>query len=546
MRTANSDVIRLSSLAQTREGREVWLVEIGKRTKDASTKPALLVTAGIEGNDLVGTEAALALIERVLKDKSSDEIQDVFQSSSIYVIPRLNPDAAERYFKAPRMELDRNLTANDDDLDGLIDEDGPNDLNGDGLITWVRVEDQEGTLIPHPDDSRVLIEADAVKGEDGCWLTFAEGKDDDEDEEIDEDGLGGVNLNRNFPYDYPWFKKDAGIYQVCEKETRALAEFVVAHPNIGIAFTFSGSSNLLKAPETGDAAPGRKPQTKIRKEDAKYYEQLGEDYRELVGVSKTVETESSGGAFADWLYFHRGRFSLSSPVWSPGIALALKKDDKEKEEDAEDNETPEDEEKSDENEKKNEEKEDERGKTEIDYLKWLEEHASGYFVPWKEIEHPDYPGQKSEIGGLAPYAKVMPPADVLPKLVEKNVAFLLGLAKKLPRIHIMDIEVKPLGHGVYDLRLRIKNTGYLPTVLKHGERVREIFPTRIEIDVPDEDILGGEKNVRLGPIAGSGGNTETRYVIKAKPGTKVTFTVISALAGTDRTTVELREGGTGR
>ncbi|HPP02634.1 MAG TPA: M14 family metallopeptidase [bacterium] len=558
----HADILRLSSLARTREGREVWVCEIGRGTgEERRQRPAMLIVSGVEGPTLAGNEYALGFIESLCQTKGEAEVNALLDSVTIYVVPCLNPDAAERFFASPRMEQTANLNPFDQDHDGLVDEDGPDDLDGDGRITWLRVRDPKGTFTAHPEDGRILIEADSAKAEAGRWLYFREGLDNDEDEKINEDPAGGVNLNANFPFEYPQFGADAGLHPMSEPETRSLAEFIIAHPHIGLVFTFCGQGNLLKKPESGERSSGRNPQTKIRNEDAAYYEFLGEQYRERLGIAKAVETEAAKGSFADWMYFHRGRLSLSTPPWSPGIALALKKDatndvDAGKDETQPAKREKETQEKAVEPEKvsesgdskkvdpkKEDTKEEKRGKEEKEYLEWLDRNAPDYFVPWKSIEHPSYPGQEAEAGGFAPYAKVLPPKPFFAELKEKNIQYLLWLAGKLPRIGIDEIQVKSLGMGVYEITARIINTGYLPTMPAHGERTGEILPTRVEISLPPEAILAGEKKARIGPVAGSGGVEELHYVVQGKEGQEVTIEVISALAGNARKSVTLTGKG---
>lgn len=558
----HADILRLASLARTREGRDVWLCEIGRGSpEERSQRPAMLVVSGVEGNTLAGNENALGFIESLCRSQA-EEIQTLLNAVTIYVIPCLNPDAAERFFAAPQMEQNTNLTPFDQDHNGLVDEDGPDDLDQDGMITWVRVQDPKGKFIAHPGDGRILIEADPAKDEAGRWLYFEEGLDNDKDEKINEDRLGGINLNANFPFDYPFFGDESGLHPMSEAETRGLAEFIIAHPHIGLVFTYCGQGNLLKKPESGEKTPENKPQTKIRNEDSAFYEFLGDQYRERVGIKEAVETAAAKGTFADWMYFHRGRLSLTTPPWSPGVALALKteatgagesgdKKNEKKEEINEEIKGNESESKTVKPEKAAEtpapksedKKEEKRGKEEKGYLEWLDRNAPDYFVPWKAFPHPDYPGQEAEVGGFAPYAKVLPPRSVFDGLKEKNVQYLLWLAGKLPRIGIHEFKAKPLGPGVYELTVKVINTGYLPTILAHGERTGEVFPTRVEISLPKEAILAGEKKIRIGPLAGRGGMEEVKYVVQGKDGQEVVVEVISALAGHARQSLTLTGKG---
>jgi hypothetical protein len=199
----------------------------------------MLVVAGIEGNDLAGTFSVVTWAKTLAgRYENDDTIRKLLDTKRIYIFPRLNADAADALFAKPQIERIVSTLPVDEDHDGFSDEDGPDDLNGDGLITWMRVEDPEGEYILDPGDSRLMLKADRAKGEVGTWRYLKEGRDNDHDEAWNEDALGGVNFNRNFPHSYKFFAPDAGVNQVSEVETRALADFVIAHPNIAIAFTF--------------------------------------------------------------------------------------------------------------------------------------------------------------------------------------------------------------------------------------------------------------------------------------------------------------------
>ncbi len=129
-----------------------------------------------------------------------------------------------------------------------MDEDGPEDLNKDGVITVMRVKDPNGDYIVDPDEARLMRRADPKKGEKGEYALYWEGIDNDGDGFINEDGPGGTNINRNFMHDYPYFKPEAGQYMVSEPETRAMLELMIAHRNIGAILTFGESDNLITPP----------------------------------------------------------------------------------------------------------------------------------------------------------------------------------------------------------------------------------------------------------------------------------------------------------
>ena len=288
----NPKIARLESLAATRGRNDVWMMELGaSESAKRSRRPALLVVAGIEGNDLAGSAIVVAWIERLLKGYESEpSIHELLESTTLYILPRVNPDGAAFFFAKPKVEVPTNSRPIDDDHDGLVDEDGPDDLDGDGWITSMRVKDPAGEYILDPAEPRLLLKADKARGEAGAWRVYSEGLDNDHDESWNEDGPGGVNLNRNFPFNFRFFEPWAGLHQMSEPETRALADFVVAHPNIGIAFTFGAADNLVQTPKSEPG--GKKPPGAIQDDDIPFYRELGKAYREALGLKKELTGSS--------------------------------------------------------------------------------------------------------------------------------------------------------------------------------------------------------------------------------------------------------------
>jgi hypothetical protein len=540
-------VLRAEKACDTPDKNEVWRVELGAGSDDErGRRPAMLVVAGIEGNDLAGTASAIAWIESLAKAYEADEkIKKLLDSTTIYVWPRLNPDGVKHFFARPRLEQATNDQPSDDDHDGLVDEDGPDDLNGDGLISWIRVEDTEGEFIPDPAEPRLMVKADRLKGERGAWRYLLEGRDNDGDKKFNEDGIGGVNFNRNFPYGFRFFAAGSGRHQISETETRALADFVIAHPNIGITFTFGAADNLLQTPK-GEAP--KRPPVALHEEDVAWYRESGKAWREALGLKKELGGGTEPGAFSDWMYFHRGRLSLAARPWSPALQLELAKaakakDEKPKDEDAKkENESRPD--KPDaEKDKKTAEKgkePDTRNEEERAFLKWIDENSKDSFVPWNAYEHPDFPGKKVEIGGFAPFVKTNPPEKLLAELAGKHGRFLTDLAGKLPRIAVRKTEAKHLGESVFDVTMQVENTGYLPTALAQGGLTREVHPTRVVLKTDPKHLLSGERTTMLNAIQ-AGEMKEVRWVVRAKGLKKLELEVVSMLGGRTQTSVELKE-----
>jgi hypothetical protein len=318
-------------------------------------------------------------------------------------------------------------------------------------------------------------------------------------------------------------------------ETRALADFVVDHPNIALVVTYGPTDDLLKCRESSSAPERRKPMTGIDEDDVGYFRTLGEQYREALGLKEEIETPSHPGTFSDWVYFDRGRFSVGLCTWSPDIAIAMSKQADDEKEDEPNETTEEQEEDGDEDE------EDKRNEEERRRLKWFDEHAPEAFVAWEPYDHPDFPGEHVEIGGYRPFARTVPPERMAAEIVAKQAELLTTLISKLPRIGVRDIEVRHLGNDVYELEICVENTGFLPTVLSHGRRTRQVHPTRVTLDIDDEHFMSGQRITTLPAIPGSGGTERVRYVVHLPDRNEVEFTVVSALAGRVADTIELEK-----
>ncbi len=433
---ASSKVCTLGSLGRTLGGREVWCLTIG--APKADQRPAILVIGGVYPPQLVGSEMAVRLAERLARQAGKDaEVTRLVERVTFYFIPRPSPDACEAFFRRPYMERAENERATDDDGDGQRDEDGPDDLNGDGLISQMRVEDPAGSWMAHAKDDRVLIQADPKKNERGRWSVYPEGRDNDEDDRQNEDPPGGTALDRNFTFRYPYFQRGAGPHQMSEVESRTVADFAFSHPNIAAVFAFGIEDNLVRPWKPNAQAEAQRIKTTVLTVDASYLDYLGEQYRELRGVKEIAESAEPQGSLSPWAYFHYGRWSLACRPWSiPDVKgevspEAKKADAKPAEANPADahprakhadgkagpskgevnaaSGTAEDSKASSEKEKLAADKAaadkaaaDKRGAEDLNALRWFAQEKIDGFVAWKRIDHPDFPGAWSRWADSSP------------------------------------------------------------------------------------------------------------------------------------------------
>jgi hypothetical protein len=512
-RIAESPAVTLRSLGTTLGHREVLVLEIG--TGKREEKPAVLVVGSVEPGHLLGGELSLRLARRLAEGAAGDKaVRKMLERVTFYVIPRPSPDAVEAMFRRPLVETAVNERPVDDDGDGRLDEDGPEDLNGDGLITVLRVEDAAGRYIAHPADDRVLVKADAKKHERGRWSVYVEGRDRDHDEQIGEDPPGGVAFNRNFPFEYPYYEAGAGPHQVSEIETRAVADFAFDHPNIAVVFTLTPEDNLMRPWKASEEASSENIKTSPPEADAAYFHLLAEEYQKLHGdrFKNTPEPPEGRGSFSEWAYYHYGRWSLAARGWwIPEVAADV------------DDESRDSDEPKEAGEKKPGSKpdgaDDKRGGDDLNALRWFAREKIDGFVPWTPIEHLDFPGRKVELGGFKPLVRLNPPPGELEPLAETHWQFLRRLVAMLPRLALERAEAEPLGGGVWRVTAVAVNRGSLPTMPEMGRTTRVPQPVQIELVLPDGvRLVTGYARRRLDPLAGDGGRSEQTWLVTVPEG----------------------------
>lgn len=479
-------IVKLKSLTKTAGGKDIWQLTIG--SGNADSKPAIAVVGGVEGNQLLGTEMAISFAEGLAQNSGSDSIKALLAKTTFYVFPNMSPDAMEQYFATVKYERQGNAAVTDDDRGGKINEDGFDDLDGNNKITMIRVESPVGDYRLHPDDPRVLIKADASKGEKGKYLVFTEGIDNDKDGNFNEDGEGGVWFNRNLSFKHPSFSPGAGEFAVSEPETRALLDNLYEMFNVYAVVSF-GSNNNLSTPVSFNAGAASAPILASWLEpDTKVSSMVSELYNKTTGLKDAPKTNTAGGDFVSWAYFHYGRFSFSTPGWW----VPKSKPDTTKKEKAFTVEDP-----------------------VANYLRWsAQEGITNNFTEWKEIRHPDFPNQKVEAGGVDPFVLSTPPFKLVPEIVKKNNSFLVKLASLQPELDITNIQTEKIGNGLTRITATIINKGALPSHSKLGERSYWIKRINVKVNTGSgQSVISGRKIQLLNVLEGYGSQQLT-WLIK--------------------------------
>ncbi|MBK7712240.1 MAG: peptidase [Bacteroidales bacterium] len=487
------------TLSKTEGGKEIWLITIGSGKMDS--KPGIVIAGGVEGRHILGRELAFGMASSLLKESSSVEVKELLDKITFYILPDLSPDASEQFFSEMKYERTGNARATDEDHDFVTDEDGFEDLNKDGLITLVRVEDPAGKFIKSSEDDRIMAEADLSKGQSGKYLVFSEGIDNDKDGNFNEDGPGGVDFNRNFTFNYESFGPESGMYPVSEPETRAAADFLFDRFNVYAVLTFGPQDNLGEPLKSASGGEKNGIIKSILKEDEALNKLLSDKYHEITGMTGAPPSTKRKGDFFEWAYFHYGRYSFSSPGWW----FSAEKD-------------------------KNDE---------VAFLKYAEKNRKGdAFIPWTPVIHPDFPGKKAEVGGIKPFIMTNPPADSLDVIIMRNYNFIKAVASMHPELEFLDINVENQGEGIQRISLKLHNSGIFATSPKIGEENMWTRVMRITAETSDgQSIISGQKVQKVERLEGSQ-SAEFSWLISGKGSVKITAGALNT--GSVSTTIELR------
>ena len=171
------NLVSVEEAGKSLAGAPIWAVTVTNRaTGEPEHKPAMYVDGNTHGGEVTGGEAGLHLVHKLATQYGKDPlVTEALDKITYYVRPRVNPDGAETDLTG---QLPKNPNPVDNDGDGRFDEDAPEDINGDGIISYMRIRDPNGPLRTHPDDPRLMVHRKG--GEAGEWRMLGrEGMDND-------------------------------------------------------------------------------------------------------------------------------------------------------------------------------------------------------------------------------------------------------------------------------------------------------------------------------------------------------------------------------
>jgi hypothetical protein len=544
------DIVELYSVGKTFEGRDIWQITItNKSTGKDTDKPAMFIEGNRHSGEVTAAESALWFAWHILTNYGQDPaMTKLVDTKALYVRPKNNPDGSDMYLITAQSNRST-VRPYDDDRDGLLDEDPPEDLDGDGFILQVRkkVEPGKGTMIIDPADPSGRLMKRAEPGQ-GDYIVSSEGVDNDGDGRVNEDGIGGLDLHRNYPENWRpmpgrdltgrgWTQGGAGEYPLSEPETRAVFTFLLEHPNVGIGQTMDTSvPMLLHGPSTSRMSESMFP------EDMKIYQYFDEQGKKITGYPNAGDTywdyanlgrgdrnmramaaemgfeiprEPQGsplfGHSPDFGYLYFGAVWYGDELWNGGRLKDYDGDGR---------------------------------VTDLEALRFIDEELGGrYFKPWTKFNHPTL--GEVEIGGFNPkFWRQNPPVELLEDWAKKEAQFNLFLAQSLPQVKIASAAVKPVKKeaNTFEIVAVVTNEGLLPTALKMADRVKIVRPDAVSVRLPAGVELAAGVRARqdIGHLQ-QNEKKEVRWKVKIKPGAvgEAEVSVASTRGGIARTTVKI-------
>jgi hypothetical protein len=463
------EIVQLYEVGTSFGGQTIWQMTLtNTATGKHSDKPAAFFEGGRHSGEITASESVLWLAWHLVENYGKDpQITKLLDTKAIYLRPNNNPDGADMY-KLTAQANRSSVRPQDNDGDGLFDEDPAEDLDGDGHSRQMRkfVGAGKGTHVVDTMDKKGRLMR-AVGAGNGDYLVMAEGVDNDKDGRVNEDGVGGLDLHRNYPYNWRpereatgrgFTQFGAGEYPLSEPETRSVFLWQVNHPNISVTNSMDTQVPMhLRGPSTCEDNECVFPS------DLKllqHYDSVGLSHTQYPwagNVYRTYATRFSPpgegtpqplfGHGPDFGYFQMGQIWYGDELWNGGRERDYNGDGR---------------------------------WDQYEVLRYCDEEFGGRcFQPWTKAIHPEM--GEVEVGGMNPkfWAQNGPP-EVLEKWAGRQARFNLAMALDLPTLEISNVAVNKVrassDSATHEVKVTVKNTGRIPTALEQAKRVKIVRP----------------------------------------------------------------------
>jgi hypothetical protein len=477
------DLVDLYEVDKSFEGRPILQMTLtNKKTGKHTDKPAAFFEGTRHSGEVTSSESVMWLMQFLLENYGKDElITKLVDSKTFYLRPVNNPDGHNLYMHTAQSNRST-VRPYDNDGDGLLDEDGPDDINGDGMILQMRWKDTiNGTHIIDPADKSGRLMISAPRGVQGQYRVGQEGIDNDGDGRINEDGIGGLDLHRNYAENWRpmqefeatgrgWTQGGAGEFPLSEIETRSVVLFLLSHPNVYIVNSMDTTVPMHLRPPSTSASEER-----MYPEDLRWYRIFDEIGKGITGYARAGDVYNDYGRGRplfghgpDFGYWYYGAIWYGDELWNSGTI--------------------------------NKDYNGDGTVDQLDRLMWDDQENDGMaFIEWTAGKHPEY--GEVEYGGWDPkFFSQNAPSKHLLSWAKNQALFNLEMVKHLPELEWVGVEAKKVksyrsDSTDYQLTVTYRNAGKLPTALKQAQLVKIVREDMV--NVAFDGAEAGEKSYKI-------------------------------------------------
>ena len=296
-------LVEVFSIGKSWQGSDIYCLRLTNENL-TDPKPKTLFIGYHHAREQISAELPLYFVVYAAENYGANaSVTRMLDLSEIYVVVALNVDGFD---VVDDNEWQRkNIHSFDEDNDGLFDEDPPDDEDGDGFI-----ED--------------LVQWNGTDWEFIRW----EGADDDNDGLFNEDWVGGVDLNRNYGYQWnatcqsgsldPQAEDYRGQAPFSEPETQAIRDLALHH-QFEYAISFHSGAEYIVYPWGYTVTPPL---------DVDTYIEIADELSQLTGC----QYEQSGawfttsGSWDDWMYGNRSTFAFTCEIYTNSSAWQYEPD----------------------------------------------------------------------------------------------------------------------------------------------------------------------------------------------------------------------------
>jgi hypothetical protein len=481
------DFVRVTTLGRSVEGRDIPLLVIGANPDEA--RPAVWVDGNMHATELAGSSVALSIAEDVIGIHTAaipaqagaplpTHMAEALKDTLFYIVPRISPDGAEAVLKTGRYVRSSTTDKRQHKGHAYWEAD---DFDGDGTMGFMRQANDDGELVELKDYPGVMVPR-MPEDPPPYYKLYPEGRIVNFDGRRIPDPYflsdNQYDFNRNFPYSWApeHVQEGAGDYPGSAPETRAILDFVTAHPNIFAWLNLHTFGGVFIRPL------GDQPDHKMDQEDLAVFRQVEAWAKEFTGYPTVSgfheflyqpETPLKGD-LTDYAYHQRGCIAYVVELWDlfkqigvepkkPFVDVYNKLDRKDF----------------------------------VTLAKWDREVNKGrIFKSWRKVKHPQL--GEVEVGGLDLRVGISnPPYEKLAELCEQQSAAFLRVAALVPRVIVEVVKQEKMQGNFTQIELRVSNKGYLGTYglssakkLPLSEPLRATIETEgVKVSAPAETVI---------------------------------------------------------